>query len=222
MAVAQRHSRIVAIQRLSIADQIYGELRARILSGVLARGSRIVEGQLAKSLGISRVPIREAVNPLMEAGLLESRTHYGNTVVKVTADKLHQLYAARVAGEQLAVREVVHKGRRHDLWMLKASVREMKARVRAEDLPGLVETELGFHQALWAKAGNPYIDRAAGLLVDHMRLALAVDNAVHTDLAEVAREYESLLATIAEGDLDRTAAALESHIMSALEAPARA
>lgn len=205
------------IQRNTVADQVYADLRGRILSGEIPQGERIVEAALAKSLGISRAPVREAVNRLTEAGLLESRTHFSTTVLQMTPEKVRQLYAVRVAVETLAIREVVRRHRPEDIDLLKGLIKEMMARAKAKDVPGLVEAELAFHEALWKMAANPYVDRVAGLLFDHMRLALTVDNAGYSDLMDVAREHEPLLAAITGGDPDKAAQALSAHIMTSLE-----
>lgn len=204
------------IQRNSVANQVYADLRNRILSGELAQGSRVVEAQLATSLGISRAPVREAVNRLVEAGLLESRTHYGNTVVTMTPLKVRHLYALRVAVETVAVREIAGRVPPGGFKPLRERLRTMKARAKARDLPGLVEAELSFHEALWTMADNPYVSMVAALLSDHMRLALAVDNAAYADMDEVAREHEPLLAAIESGDADKAAEAMRIHIMSSL------
>ena len=85
-APKQDEANVSVIQRHSVADQVYFDLRNRILSGQIAQGERIVEASIAKSLGISRAPIREAVNRLTEAGLLESRTHYGTSVIQMSTE----------------------------------------------------------------------------------------------------------------------------------------
>lgn len=205
------------IQRNTVADQVYADLRNRILSGEIEQGERIVEAALAKSLGISRAPVREAVNRLTEAGLLESRTHFSTTVLQMTPEKVRQLYAVRVAVETLAIREVVRRHRPEDIDLLKGLIKEMRTQAEAKDVPGLVEAELAFHEALWKMAENPYLDRVAGLLFDHMRLALTVDNAGYPDLMDVALEHEPLLEAIASGDPDKAAQALSTHIMTSLE-----
>lgn len=209
-------STMTAIERNSVADQVYTKLRSRILSGELEQGSRVVEAQLAKALGISRAPVREAVNRLVEAGLLESRTHYGNTVVTMTVQKVRHLYAMRVAVETLAVRELLARRPRCNLKPLRDRLKEMKAHAKAGDLAGLVGAELGFHEALWTMADNPYVSLVAGLLSDHVRLALAVDNAAYADMVEVASEHEPVLNAIEAGDPDRAAEVLRTHILSSL------
>ena len=207
----------LVIQRHSVANQVYFDLRARILSGQLPQGERLVEATIARSLGISRAPVREAVNRLMEAGLLENRTHFGPSVIQMSSDKIRELYAVRNSIESLAIQAVAKRHSKEDIAELRRLITAMSDRAEAEDLPGLVEAELVFHEALWRMADNPYIQKIAGLLFDHMRLALTIDNASYGNLVDVAREHEPLVEAIETGDPARASEALTRHIMTSLE-----
>jgi DNA-binding GntR family transcriptional regulator len=213
---------VSVIQRHSVADQVYFDLRSRILSGQIAQGERIVEASIAKSLGISRAPIREAVNRLTEAGLLESRTHYGTSVIEMSTEKIRELYAVRNAVEALAIRAVTEHHTSEDIKSLRDLITRMSEFAGNGDLPGLVDAELEFHEALWRMAKNPYIEKVAGLLFDHLRLALTIDNAGYKNLMDVAQEHEPLVLAIERGDPDKAAAALAEHIMTSLQAHASA
>ena len=85
------------IDRLSVAEQVYDHVRSAILKGDIPQGTRVVEAQIAKNLKISRAPVREAVNRLLQDGLLESKTHYGPSVVQMTPEKIRYLYDLRAA-----------------------------------------------------------------------------------------------------------------------------
>ena len=208
---------ISVIQRQSVASQVYLDLRSKILTGQFLQGERIVEATIAKSLGVSRAPVREAVNRLTEAGLLENRVHYGPSVVQMDLERIRELYVVRNAIEGLAIRAVALKHSNHDLLELRVLIEKMAAQAESGDLAGLVEAELEFHQALWRMAGNPYIEKMANLLFDHMRLALILDNGGYVNLSDVAREHLPLVEAIASGDPDEAARSLTTHIMGSLE-----
>lgn len=206
------------IQRHSVASQVYFDLRNRILSGQIPQGERLVEATIARSLGVSRAPVREAVNRLMEAGLLENRTHFGPSVIQMSMEKIQELYAVRNSIEALAIQAVARRHSKDDVRELRDRIKAIASRAEAGDLPGVVEAELEFHEALWRMAGNPYIEKIAGLLFDHMRLALTIDNASYGNLLDVAHEHEPLVEAIEAGDPERATAALTTHIMASLEA----
>ena len=208
---------VPAIERHSVASQVYSSLRSRILSGKFPQGERVVEAAIAKSLGVSRAPVREAVNRLTEAGLLENRTHFGPSVVHMDMDKIRQLYAVRNAIEALAIRAVALKHTAADIRKLREFIDVMTVHARAGDLRGLSDAELDFHEALWQMAGNQYVEKVASLLFDHLRLALTIDNAGYDSLVDVAREHEALIDAIEAGDPDRASEVLTIHIMASLE-----
>ncbi len=213
----QEEPSVPVIQRHSVANQVYSDLRNRILSGQIPQGERLVESTIARSLGISRAPVREAVNRLMEAGLLENRTHFGPSVVQMGNEKIRELYAVRNSIESLAIQAVAQRHSKDNIAELRFLIMVMSDRAEANDLPGVVEAELAFHEALWRMADNPYIQKIAGLLFDHMRLALTIDNAAYGNLVDVAREHEPLVDAIETGNPDKASEALTRHIMSSLE-----
>ncbi|WP_439630696.1 GntR family transcriptional regulator [Shinella sp.] len=219
--VKQEEPSVPVIQRHSVANQVYFDLRNRILSGQIPQGERLVEATIARSLGISRAPVREAVNRLMEAGLLENRTHFGPSVVQMSTEKIRELYAVRNSIESLAIQSVTKRHSKDDIAELRLLIKVMSDRAEENDLPGVVEAELVFHEALWRMADNPYIQKIAGLLFDHMRLALTIDNAAYGSLVDVAREHEPLVEAIETGNPDKATEALTRHIMSSLETISR-
>ena len=206
------------IDRFSVAEQVYEHLRNAIVSGQIAQGERVVELQIARSLRTSRAPVREAVNRLLQDGLLESRTHFGPSVIQMTLSKMRYLYDLRVAIETLAVRYLTASRNEVDFKPLRALIEEMRHAARKGDVMAVVEAELRFHETMCELGGNPYVSRAARMIDGQLRMALAVDNANYEDLADVAAEHEPVLAAIESGDAIRATAILTTHILSSLEA----
>jgi len=205
------------IDRLSVAEQVYDHIRNTILQGDIPQGSRVVEAQIAKSLKISRAPVREAVNRLLQDGLLESKTHYGPSVAQMTPEKIRYLYDLRAAIEGLAIREVVRRRRDIDLKPLRTCISEMKRLARKKDLSGLVEMELEFHKILCNFAQNPYVVKVSKMIDAQVRMALTIDNAHYLNLSDVADEHEPIVAAIEAGDADAAADLIAAHILSSLK-----
>lgn len=209
----------IQIDRHSIAEQVYRHLRAAILKGELRQGARVIEAQIAKSLQISRAPVREAVNRLLQDGLLETRTHFGPSVVQMTPEKIRFLYDLRAAVESLAIGEVVRRRHELDLKPLSACIAGMKRRARKKDLEGLVEMELEFHRILCGMAENPYIVKVSSMLDAQIRMALTIDNSQYDDLNDAADEHEPILDAILAGDAGKAVQLIQSHILSSLGMP---
>jgi DNA-binding GntR family transcriptional regulator len=207
-----------AIDRRSVADQTYQYLRAAILNGEIPQGARVIEAQIAKALDISRAPVREAVNRLLQEGLLETRTHHGPSVIRMTPEKIRWLYDLRAAIEALAIGDVVRQGDKVDITPLRAAVAQMKRFAAKKDLAHLVQTELDFHRSLCQLAGNPYIIQVSNIIDGQVRMALTIDNANYPNLKDVADEHEPIIAAIEAGDADSASAHMTAHILSSLKA----
>src|SRR5688500_3082861 len=90
------------VLRHDVADAI----RSAIAGGVLKPGQRVLEVELAEELGVSRLPVREAIRQLEHEGLLVSQPHRGTFVAQVTPDDIREMFSLREALESLAARLV--------------------------------------------------------------------------------------------------------------------
>ena len=95
---------MAAIERISLRRQVLEEVRQLILEGRLASGSRIREGELAAEIGVSRTPVREALNSLEREGQVFSDPGKGFTVSELSANEAQELYPLRALLEPLALR----------------------------------------------------------------------------------------------------------------------
>ena len=205
----------VPISRISVVDQVYDNLRAAILSGEIAQGSRIVELQIARSLGTSRAPVREAVSRLLQAGLVETRPHHGPSVIQMTYPQVAKLYRLRVAVECAAIQEVIRQPLPPELDELQAWVDRMASlarQPRETAFRPFVEADLRFHQTLWAMSENDYIERVATQIGDHVQMALAVDNARSDDLERIAAGHIPLVDAIARQDAGAATDLMRLHL----------
>lgn len=88
----------------NLGDLVIAEIRAAILGGDLAPGQRLTQEQLAADLGVSRIPVREALRVLEAEGLVEARSGRGVAVVEFTRDEAADILTVRGALEGLAAR----------------------------------------------------------------------------------------------------------------------
>jgi len=92
------------LSRISLRDQAVHALRTMIVSGAMAGGERINEAELAATLGISRGPLREAIQRVGAEGLIEFRRNRGAFVRKIALEDIEDMYEARVIIEGMAAR----------------------------------------------------------------------------------------------------------------------
>jgi DNA-binding GntR family transcriptional regulator len=88
--------------QLSLQERTYQALRAALLDGRYMPGERIYEATIARALGVSRNPVREAVRRLQQDGLLEVRPHNGTYVASIPVEEIDDVYLIRGALEGVA------------------------------------------------------------------------------------------------------------------------
>ena len=117
--MSQRRSSLNQITNKPLREQVLDALRDAIVHGELKPGQPIVENDLAAQLGISRAPIREALQILNSEGLLETIPYHGTTVRALTRCDIEELYSLRSVLEAFAVSRIVTAHKADDVQMLR-------------------------------------------------------------------------------------------------------
>jgi DNA-binding GntR family transcriptional regulator len=140
------------------ADVVYRTLYARVVSGELAPGTRLVEQEVADDMGVSRTPVREALRRLESDGVLKSEPRRGFVVFDLFEEVL-TIYLIRQALEGLAARMAAERVTLLQLRELDVFVKRMEQLCSAGDLEELGRVNFQFHQAINAIAGSSLLDR---------------------------------------------------------------
>ena len=199
-----------------LSQQVYEELRDRITRGRLQPGDRLNEARLAQDMGISRAPVREAVQRLRQEGLVTIKPRHGPVVAEITAADATHLYQIRCALEELAVVLLLKRGSAQGLRVLEDAVAEMSQASLANDLAQVVEQDVRFHEALCELSGNPLLIRIYQTISAQFRIAVMQDDARADRLPEIAAAHAQLLQAIREGDAAAAVSKLHEHILSTL------
>ncbi len=198
-------------ERLLVTDRIYAQLQAEILGHALTPGTRLSVPRLAVRFGVSRSPVREAVQRLVQAGLAAQTPHRGSVVATVTAADLIPLYEVREVLEGLAARLAAAHATRADLAQLHAELHAHEQAVRRGDVRAHVEHDLAFHSTLRRAAGNAELIAALDRVQGQVTIAmLAAD---HTSWpAKAIDEHRAILDTIVAADPEAAETAARAHI----------
>lgn len=186
-------------------------LRNMILDGTIAPGERLNEVALAASLGISRGPLREAVQRLAREGLLTVISHRGAFVRTFEHGEVAELYELRAALELHAVRLVCLRSTDDDLADLAAMLDETEARM-SQSSGQAYPAELDFHLRLVMLAGNQELMSTA--LGVHRQLALARSmSAKRPPRARAAVvEHQTLVEALKSRDIHAATDLMDRHI----------
>jgi DNA-binding GntR family transcriptional regulator len=200
------------IEVRSVVDQVYVAVRERILTGELARGSRLRQEELADELGVSRTPLREALRRLASEGLVDFNPNRGATVSRDDVANFWHAWAARVAIEPGAARLAAQAHDAEAAAGLRALIGEQRAGVdRGGDT---YVANRDFHLALVAASGNPHLVRFAETLWVP-RIARRIYTLQAVDPGRVlawADDHDRIVDAIAQGDGGLAAALTRAHI----------
>lgn len=142
------------VRQESLRELVHRSIRDAILKGNLRPGERIVESRVAKSMGVSQAPVREAIRELEQAGLIVSFPNRGAYVRELTPKDLREIYSLRAVLERFAVEQAVPLFGDEDCKRLEALVDEMVRHAEAKETEAFVEADFAFHAYICKKSGH--------------------------------------------------------------------
>jgi DNA-binding GntR family transcriptional regulator len=204
------------LERSSTASRVTDVLRERISRGAAAPGSRIVELEVARELGVSRSPVREALLRLAQEGLVTILPYRGAIVVPLQRRRLVELMEFRLALEHFALERLVERAD-ETLADLRAAVAAIRRSVQTRNRRRIVDADLAMHRTIVGSARNVLLERAYDGLLAQIRLYIDVTSARYERVEELAEEHEALLRAIERRDLAAARALLDAHIRHGFE-----
>jgi DNA-binding GntR family transcriptional regulator len=192
-------------------------IRSSIIEGGLPPGSQLHEVELAASFGVSRGPVREALQRLIQEGLLRSEPHRGVFVPVMSADDIVDIYLAREALEGAAVRRIITTTRATAAYKaLDKVVHSMEAAEKAEDWKTVASRDLDFHTVLVASARSPRLERMFTTVISETRLCLSMLTSELKGRDFLVQEHREISEMIRAEDANGALAALTKHFDEAV------
>lgn len=186
-----RHIRDVPLARV-----IRDEVLALILRGELAPGDRITEPMIASRLGVSRVPVREALRDLESTGLVESRKHTGVVVRQLSRKETEDLYELRSVLDAFAGRAAASKGDPVLVEKLEQHLQLMDQAALSKDVVTYYEANLHFHWEVIDAAGNEQIRSVYRSAVQKLHLARLKNLSTDVGMLNSIREHHAIVDAI--------------------------
>lgn len=208
----------------NLSDVAYKHISEKLLNGQLIPGQKISEPALARKLGISRTPVREAIQRLKNEGLFLQVPSSGTYVTQTNRVPLIETYEIRLALETMAVRKVAQKIRPRDLQKLKKCCNLMRSVIKAmqkkntDEIDGdllvkFLSADLDFHLEIMKIAGNR---TALKLITDaHMRNRIFGYLCRYRDLDHAGQTlniHSDIVKAIADHDAEKACKILQRHI----------
>lgn len=191
-----------------LSERVTEVLRERILSGLLVPGTRLVERTVAEQLGVSRVPVRDAVNVLKGEGLVEPEGKRGVVVRGLTRADLTELFEVRTALEVLGARLAAQRVDEADLARLRALLAEAADALDALDQPRLDAANADFHEAIVELSRNDLLVATLRPLQGRLRWLLRQND----EPGSIHDQHHALYEALAARDPEAAAAVTAAHV----------
>jgi DNA-binding GntR family transcriptional regulator len=200
------------LENRTLREQVLDHLREEILSSRLAPGTELGEVALARSLGISRGPLREALGQLAAEGLVTMIPRRGAVVTRLTRAEFIDAYQVREALESLAIRLAVPRLDARAKRELHTMCEEMERVAAAGDTERFFEVNGAFHRFLVEASGNEKLEAVHSQLIGQMGRLMNKSLELRGGLERSAAEHRAILAAIDADDVPLAARLLEEHI----------
>lgn len=194
------------------------ELRRAITSGELKPGTSVRQDTLAERLGVSRLPLREALKTLEGEGLVVHEAHRGYFVAELSLTDLREVYRIREILEAEAVRQACGRMDEVALAALEAAQREVEAGADAGDVAAMAAANRRFHFTLYKVAGMPRLVRLIATLWDATDAYRSLYYVEAVNRNHVLREHEAVLEALRDGAVEKAVRLLDEHRAHAVAA----
>lgn len=196
-------------------EQVCEAVLCEIAAGRLAPGERIIQEQVAATLGVSRQPVQQALLLLRKQGVLRDAPGRGLEVAALEPDRVEHMYDLRAVIEGLAARQGAEKGVAQAARAGAALIEAGRKAAASGVVAKMVAADLKFHSFLYALSGNPLIAPAMAAHWTHMQRVMGEvlirDETPH----DIWDQHAAILDAVAKGQAERAEQLARSHITQA-------
>lgn len=201
---------------LSLSERVTGELRRSILTGQRRPGDRLVEDRLSEEMGVSRIPVREALRTLAAEGLVDLQPRRGASVADISKEVGRDLVEVRATLEGLNARLAARHREPGIITELRQVLQAGNAAARARSVEDLVRLNGEFHDKLAQAGRNSILWDIMRMLRERTNLVFAANGARRAQ--QDWDEHSKILAAVIEGDEEVAGMLAERHVRRAGEA----
>jgi len=208
---------LTPIRAGSLADEVARQLFATIVAGRVRLGERLSEAAIARELGISRGPIREAQRLLERRGLLVFKPRRGFFVREMTPAQIADLFGLRRVLECYAIEQAVARAddlalRRLALWRERLLGMDTNGEGKAISADTLVEEDIAIHRLICTLSNNASLQAVYEYTLTEMRLALSLINLGFRSPTRIVESHGRLIDALLTRDTATALAEMECHL----------
>ena len=198
------------------AEEVVNIIRPDIMALPIPRDTRISIAQLARELGVSQTPIREALSMLEAMGLVTKRHYVGYcSAPQLNRKQVDELYEMRLLLEPYAARRTAQRMSKELAATLRDLSGAMGPRNAVESYDRFAQLDSALHDAIAAGSGNDIIQESLSRLHAHFHIFRL---RFHSEVTKEAHlEHEKLVKALASGDADSAEAAMREHVQKSYD-----
>jgi DNA-binding GntR family transcriptional regulator len=204
------------VNQETTAGIIAAQVRERITDGTFPLGSQLREAQLAARLKVSRGPVREALQRLVQEGLLRSERNHGVFVISLGEDDIADIYLARGAIEQTATLTLMRRKDTEAFNRLQYLVDRMSVIAEEGRWKELADLDLQFHESLIDASNSKRLQRMFSTLLAETRMCLAALESAYPVREMLVDEHRKLLDAMRTGSEQEVLELVHSHLEDAV------
>ena len=202
-----------SVMQPALSHGVVDALRTMISQGQFQQGEHLKEAEISAALGVSRGPVREALNQLATEGFIELRRHRGAFVVELTRTDIIEVYTLRLALEKLAAERAAERMNPAFLARMDDALDRMKHVEAGYEARIATQLDLEFHDLIYDAADHRRLKSSWEHIRSQVAFFLNARNDSFRDFLEVGyREHAELRDALAEGDPALAVNAIETHL----------
>lgn len=201
-----------SVEAPDLVGLVEAQLTRAIVEGHLAPGSRIVEAEIARRMGVSRAPVREAARRLERQGVLVARPRHGFAVRTISVQEIDDLFEVRISLEMTSVELACRKADDAGLARLRALVDAMVHDAPTQPQHVRIATDLAFHTLISELSGNAHLHRIFSNTQTEMQMIIALIDAVYHDPETMANTHYPIVDALESRDVDASRLAMREHL----------
>jgi DNA-binding GntR family transcriptional regulator len=210
--VAHAPTGVAPIAYRTIAEQIAGSIREAIAQGRIPPAARLYEVSLAREMGTSRAPVREALSQLEREGLVIKEPNRGARVVELTEETVREVASLRGLLEGFAASLAAERLIAGQFAALEAMVEGMERAVQTGEYARLVELDYQFHDFICHASGHRTLYETWSAISGKVRLYLSTTNLMYRDLQLVVKGHGEIVAALRSRDPVRANRVMQEHL----------
>jgi DNA-binding GntR family transcriptional regulator len=212
MTVRSESKGVTRITRVTLHDAVLNQIRDMIIEGQLMPGTRINEGQVGASLGVSRTPLREAIKTLASEGLVEIVPAKGAIVRRFTALDIREILEVLKVLEQAAAGLACARASGAQIKKIVAMHKRMLGLYAARDRLSYFKLNQNIHSAIVLAAGNAVLAQTHETLQAQIKRIRFIGNETPDRWAAAVSEHEAMIEALMARDATRLADVLGRHL----------